>query len=168
MLDLDLQAGDTRAWNSRFFPLPAASVEAAIDNLVRIGALELHFLVDETRSDGRFVMFEFVIPPGARVPAPHYHRDVDEVVYALEGTVTSSLDGKKHPLHSGESLFIKRGAVHTHENLHADTAKVLIVMTPGSIGKRYFEETAAEINVPGKPDLARLKEIMLRHGLVPA
>jgi quercetin dioxygenase-like cupin family protein len=98
-------------------------MEATTDNLVRIGALELRFLVDEIQSGGRFVMFEFVIPPGARVPAPHYHRDVDEVVYALEGTVTSSLDGKKHRLRGGESLFIPRGAVHTHENLHAETAK---------------------------------------------
>jgi len=24
------------------------------------------------------------------------------------------------------------------------------------------------VNVPGKPDLAKIKEIMLRHGLVPA
>jgi hypothetical protein len=45
---------------------------------------------------------------------------------------------------------------------------VLIVMTPGSIGRSYFEETAKAVNVPGKPDLARIKEIMLRYGLVPA
>ncbi len=61
-----------------------------------------------------------------------------------------------------------RGSVHTHENLHSDTARSLIVMTPGTIGRRYFEEVAREVNVPGKPDLARVKEIMLRRGLVPA
>jgi mannose-6-phosphate isomerase-like protein (cupin superfamily) len=78
------------------------------------------------------------------------------------------LDGQKHKLRSGQSLFIPRGSVHTHENFHSGTARVLIVMTPGSIGRSYFEETAREVNVPGKPDLARIKEIMLRHGLVPA
>jgi quercetin dioxygenase-like cupin family protein len=143
-------------------------MEARNDNLVHIGTLELRFLLDENQSSGSIVMFEFVIPPNARVPAPHYHRDVDEVVYALEGTVTSTLDGQKHELRSGDNLFIPRGSVHTHENFHSDTARVLIVMTPGSIGRTYFEEIAAEVNVPGKPDLARVKEIMLRHGLVPA
>jgi hypothetical protein len=45
---------------------------------------------------------------------------------------------------------------------------VLSVLTSGSIGRGYFEEVAQEVNVAGKPDLAKVKEIMLRHGLVPA
>jgi hypothetical protein len=58
--------------------------------------------------------------------------------------------------------------VHIHENLHGETARVLTVLTPGSIGRRYFEEVAAVVNSGGKPDLGRIKEIMARHGLVPA
>ena len=143
-------------------------MEEQSGNTVRIGALELRFLVDETQGSGSMVMFEFVVPPNARVPAPHHHREVDEVVYALEGTVTTTLDGRKHELRTGESLFVPRGSVHTHENLHSDTARALIVMTPGTIGRRYFEEVAQEVNVPGKPDLAKVEDIMLRHGLVPA
>jgi len=135
---------------------------------VRIGSLELHFLVDETQDPGSVVMFEFVVPPHAKVPAPHYHREVDEVVYALEGTLTTTLDGQKHELRSGDALFVQRGIVHHHENVHSVTARALIVMTPGRIGRRYFEEIAQEVNVPGKPDLGKVKDIMLRHGLVPA
>jgi hypothetical protein len=44
----------------------------------------------------------------------------------------------------------------------------LVVLTPGSIGRRCFEEIATAVNVPAKPDLAQVKEIMLRHGLIPA
>jgi quercetin dioxygenase-like cupin family protein len=141
---------------------------AQTDNVVRMGSLELRFLVDEHQGSGSVVMFEFIVPPDARVPAPHYHREVDEVVYALDGTLTSTLDGGKHELRSGDVLFIPRGSVHTHENFHSGTARALIVMTPGSIGRSYFEEVASEVNVPGKPDMARIKEIMLRYGLVPA
>lgn len=143
-------------------------MEADALDVIRIGSLELRFLVDESRSAGSLVTFEFVVPAGAKVPAPHFHKDVDEVIYALEGTTTTTLDGQKHELRPGQSLFVPRGSVHTHENVHPDTARSLIVMTPGSIGKRYFEEVAHEVNVPGKPDLAKIKEIMLRHGLVPA
>jgi quercetin dioxygenase-like cupin family protein len=140
----------------------------ADSNLIRIGALELRFLVDESNSSGNVVMFEMAVPPHARVPAPHYHRDVDEVVYGLEGTLTMSLDGQKHALRKGDSLFIARGRVHGFENLAPETARSLAVLTPASIGRGYFEEVAAAVNVPGKPDLAQIKEIMLRHGLVPA
>jgi quercetin dioxygenase-like cupin family protein len=143
-------------------------MDARSDDVIRIGSLELRFLVDETRAAGSVVVFEFVVPPNARVPAPHYHREVDEVVYVLDGTVTTTLDGRKHELCRGESLFVPRGSVHNHENFHPETARALITLTPGSIGRRYFEEVAREVNVPGKPDLAKIKEIMLRHGLVPA
>lgn len=143
-------------------------MEARRGDTVRIGALELRFLVDETNGSGSLVMFEFVVPPNARVPAPHFHRDVDEVIYALEGITTTTLNGQKHELRAGQSLVVPRGAPHTHENLHDASARSLIVMTPGTIGRRYFEEVAREVNVPGKPDLAKIKEIMLQHGLVPA
>jgi quercetin dioxygenase-like cupin family protein len=123
-------------------------MESHAGQLVRIGALELRFLVDETQGSGSMVMFEFTVPPNARVPAPHHHREVDEVIYALEGTVTTTLDGEKHELRAGESLLVPRGSVHTHENLHADSARSLIVMTPGTIGRRYFEEVAEQVNVP--------------------
>ena len=143
-------------------------MEAQRGDTVRIGALELRFLVDETSGSGNLVMFEFVIPPDARVPAPHFHKEVDEVVYALEGVTTTTLNGHKHELRTGQSLFVPRGSVHVHENSHGETARSLIVMTPGTIGRRYFEDVAREVNGPGKPDLVKVKEIMLRYGLVPA
>jgi hypothetical protein len=57
-------------------------MEGRGENVVQIGSLELHFLVDETQGSGSVVVFEFVVPANARVPAPHYHRDVDEVSFA--------------------------------------------------------------------------------------
>jgi len=143
-------------------------MEALNRNVVRIGALELRFLVDETQGSGSVVMFEMLVPPNARVPAPHFHKDVDEVVYVLDGTLTMRLDGETRELVAGDSLFVPRGRVHGFENLHPGPVRSLAILSPGSIGRRYFEEVAAEVNMPGKPDLARVKEIMLRHGLVPA
>jgi quercetin dioxygenase-like cupin family protein len=143
-------------------------MEAQKDNLLRIGAMELRFVVDETQGSGELVVFEFRVPANARVPAPHFHKEVDEVVYGLEGTLTSIVDGKTHEIGPGDSLFIPRGSVHQHANLHSSLARALTVLTPGSIGRRYFEDIAAEVNIAGKPDLGRIKEVMLRHGLVPA
>jgi quercetin dioxygenase-like cupin family protein len=136
--------------------------------LVRIGALELHFHVDETDGAGDVVMFEFVVPPKARVPVPHFHESCDEIVYGLDGTMTSTLEGQAHEVRRGDVLFIPRGQVHHHANLHEATAKAMIVIAPGTIGRRYFEEMAALVSQPGPPDLARMQEVMRRHGLVPA
>src|ERR1700722_4570369 len=143
------------------------SMEAGIGKIVHMGSLELRFLVDETSSNN-LVMFEFIVPPNARVPARHFHKSVDEAIYALERVTTTTLDEQKHELSAGQSLLGPRGFVLIHENLSDEVARSLIVLSPGTIGRRYFEEMAVEINGPGKPDPAKIKEIMLRHGLVPA
>ncbi len=135
---------------------------------VRIGALELNFLLDDTQGSRDLVMFELTVPSNARVPLPHCHKDVDEIVYGLEGVFTMTVDGETHEIAPGDSLFVGRGRVHHFSNPSPTTARVLAVLNPGSIGKRYFEEIAHEVNVPGKPDLTKVAEIMQRHGLVPA
>jgi quercetin dioxygenase-like cupin family protein len=143
-------------------------MESDATNVVRIGGMELRFLVDETQGPGDLVIFEMIVQPNARVPVPHYHREVDEVVYGLSGTFTSRVDGESHEIRAGDCLRIPRGAVHHHENIHGEAARALFVLNPGSIGRSYFEEIAKAVGAPGKPDPERLKEIMLRHGLVPA
>lgn len=136
--------------------------------IVRIGALELRFHVDETDGAGDVVMFEFTVPPKARVPVPHFHEACDEIVYGLDGTMTTTLDGRVHEVRKGDVVFVPRGKVHHHANLHDDTAKAMIVIAPGTIGRRYFEEMAEVVSQPGPPDMARMQDIMRRHGLVPA
>jgi quercetin dioxygenase-like cupin family protein len=132
-----------------------------------IGQLEIRFLRTKDETGGALDMFELTVPAGARVPVPHYHRDYDETVYALSGVLTWTLDGEPHEVGPGESLFIRRGAVHHFANPHAETARALSVLTPGLVGPGYFQELAALI-VPGSPpDPARIREVMLRYGLVP-
>ena len=135
---------------------------------LRIGALQLKFLIDDKASDGKATMFEMTVPEQARVPAPHHHRDVDEIVYGLGGTLTMTVDGVRHEIKAGDSVFVARGAVHQFQNLHPGEARVLSMLTPGLIGTAYFEEVAEVVNAGGPPNLAKVKDIMLRHGLVPA
>jgi len=135
---------------------------------VQIGAMELRFHVDENDGSGDLVMFEFMVPPGARVPEPHYHEAVDEVIYGVQGTMTTMRDGERHEIRPGDSLLIRRGQVHHHANVGEVSARAMVVLNPGTIGRKYFEEIAEVVNVPGKPDLAKVREIMARHGLVTA
>ena len=136
--------------------------------IIQVGALELRFLLDGDDTDQQMVVFEFSVPPGARVPAPHYHEKVDELVYGLVGTMTTTMGGKTHTLEPGDRCFIPRGVVHHHANQGTVTATLLTVLTPATIGPAYFRELAALLRAGGPPDPARIQEIMARHGLVVA
>jgi len=55
---------------------------------ITIGDLQLNFVLDGDDTDSTLVVFEMIVPPNAKVPAPHYHVDVDETLYIMEGTFT--------------------------------------------------------------------------------
>jgi len=133
---------------------------------VRIGLLRLKFLIDDADNGGKLAMFEMTVPEQARVPAAHYHRDFEEVWYGLGGTLTVTVDGVAHRLQSGDALFVPRGAVHRFHNLDAGEARAVITLTPAVAGKKYFEEVAAVVNAGGPPDMAKLKAVMEKYGLI--
>ncbi|MGI4942510.1 MAG: cupin domain-containing protein [Janthinobacterium lividum] len=132
--------------------------------IIHVGPLELRSLHD---THGSLDMFEMLVPPGAQMPVAHNHRDWDETAYRLEGTLTFTVDGKPYPLDPGDSLFIPRGVVHGFDNRGGTPARCLTVLTPGVLGPEYFRELAGLI-AHGPPNEAVVKEIMPRHGLVPA
>ncbi|GAA3971677.1 cupin domain-containing protein [Hymenobacter antarcticus] len=136
--------------------------------IIRVGALELRFLLDGNDTDERMVVFEFSVPPGAKVPAPHYHEEVDELVYGLAGTMSTTIGGLVQDIGPGDQCFIPRGVVHHHANLGTETATLLTVLTPATIGPAYFREFGALLQAGGPPDPARVQEIMAKYGLVVA
>jgi quercetin dioxygenase-like cupin family protein len=123
---------------------------------VRIGSLRLKFLIDDAENGGKLTMFDMTVPEQAKVPAAHYHRDFEEVWYGLGGTLTVTLDGVAHRLKSGDALFVPRGA------------RALVTLTPAVAGKRYFEDIAAVVNAGGPPDMAKVKTVMDKYGLIAA
>ena len=81
-------------------------------------------------------MFDFMVPVGAKVPLPHYHKEYDETIYGVEGVMTFTVEGRPVDLGPGESCFVPRGAVHGFNNLNQTEAKALAVVTPALIGPR--------------------------------
>ena len=134
--------------------------------IIRLGQIEIRFLLDGDDTGGRLSVFEFLVPPGARVPAPHYHEQVDEVAYGLEGVLTFTVDGRSARIGPGDRCFIPRGAVHHFVNAGAEPTRTLSVLTPASIGPAYFRDMAALLAAGGPPDPARVAEVMRRHGLI--
>ncbi len=135
--------------------------------IIRLGQIEIRFLLDSEDTAGRLSMFEFLVPPGARVPAPHYHEHVDEVAYGLEGVLTFTVEGQKTELAPGKHCFIPRGAVHHFVNKGTETTRTLSILSPALIGPAYFRDMAALLEI-GPPDPAEVVAVMRRHGLVVA
>jgi quercetin dioxygenase-like cupin family protein len=132
---------------------------------LRIGQLEIRYLLDGTLSGAGLGVFELTVPPGARVPPAHSHRDNEEVAYVLEGTLRYTVDGEMRDLRPGERMYTPRGAVHAFSNPHDQPARALIILTP-DIGLQYFRDVAEVAAAPGGPDPARMAEVMARYGLV--
>ncbi len=81
----------------------------AIKEEIAIGELKLKFLFDGDDTDNTLVLFEILVPPNAKVPAPHYHVDVDETLYIMEGALSQIYGTETLELKAGDKLFIKRG-----------------------------------------------------------
>ena len=136
--------------------------------IIRIGQIEIRFLLEGRDTNGQLAVFEFTVPAGAKVPIPHSHKNYDETIYGLEGVMTFTVNGKPMDIAPGETCFIPRGAVHGFNNLKQANSKALAVVTPARIGPDFFRETAAIVNASGPPDLEKLKAVLTRHGLAPA
>jgi len=142
----------------------------ATNEAIRIGGIEVRFLLEGEQTGGALSMFEFGVAAGTKVPAPHSHDAYDETIYGLEGVLTWTLEGETHDVGRGEVLAIPRGAVHGFDNVGDLDAKALAVVTPGILGPGYFREVADVLAraAGGPPDLAAVAEVMRRHGLTPA
>ena len=121
-------------------------------------------LVDELRARGHeadLVSVPFKWYPGARVLTQAFLWRLLDLEEA---------DGKRIDVGPGQALCIPRGAVHRFDTNGTEDVKALCVITPAAIGPQYFREVAEVIDaaIDGPADRAKLKEIMLRHGLAPA
>jgi quercetin dioxygenase-like cupin family protein len=134
--------------------------------IIRLGQLEIRFLLDADDTGGRVSMFEFIVPAGAKVPAAHYHDQVDEALYGIEGELTFVVDGVRNALGAGDRCFVPRGVPHYFVNESTTTTRTLAVLTPATIGPAYFRDIAALLTAGGPPDPAKVADVMRKHGLI--
>ena len=135
--------------------------------IIQVGQVEIRFLLGAADTGGALSMFQFTVPPAARVPIPHSHIAYDETIFGIEGVITFTVAGEKKFVGPGDTLFIPRGAPHGFINSGAVAVRSLAVITPALLSPDFFREAAAAIAAGGPPDPKRLGEIMLRHGLKP-
>lgn len=135
------------------------------EQVIQVGQLQLRFFVDGSHTGGHVSIAEMIVPPGAKVPPPHAHAELDEIVHGIAGTLHYTVDGVTHEVTPGVRVFSPRGKPHAFENRGAVEARVLCTFTPAtSFGPDYFREVGALLGA-GPPDFAKVKAVMARYGL---
>jgi quercetin dioxygenase-like cupin family protein len=145
-------------------------MSSASKEMIQLGALSVRFLVEAADSNGSASVFECFVPADSKMPVPHSHDAFEETIYGLEGTTTWTVDGRTLDIHPGEALCVPRGAVHGFDNHGTEDAKFLAISSPAVMTPDYFREIRDVLasDPGGPPDVAKMAEVMRRHGLTPA
>jgi quercetin dioxygenase-like cupin family protein len=78
-------------------------------------------------------LVESELPPGGGFSIPHWHEDLYEVFYVLEGEIDYLLDRVWRRAPAGSTVFIPAGTVHAFRNATSRPARQLVASPPHAI-----------------------------------
>ena len=120
-------------------------------------------MVTSEDTAGALSLMEVTVGP-RKGPPRHVHHREDETYYVLSGEFLFEVDGVKHTLAQGASIFAPRDIPHCWANSGATDGKMLLVCTPGGFEK-FFDETAKAIM--DKAPMEQMDKIMAKYGCDP-
>lgn len=115
------------------------------------------------QTDGSMLVFEDELERGKVTPM-HFHPDVDEVLYVLEGEIVLNADGNEHVVGVGGFTFAPRGCAHAFA-VTSERARLLCIQTPGS-GQAFYRNASrpATADGVGPVDFDRIREVAIETG----
>jgi uncharacterized cupin superfamily protein len=78
-------------------------------------------------------LVESELPPGGGFRIPHWHEDLYEVFYVLDGEIDYLLDREWRRAPAGSTVFIPAGTVHAFRNASGRPARQLVAGPPRAI-----------------------------------
>jgi quercetin dioxygenase-like cupin family protein len=114
-------------------------------------------------SEETLAFFHLVAPPMSGPPR-HVHTREDELFYVLEGELVFELDGERHTVRAGDTVYLRRGVVHTYQNFTTSDAQLLIATVPGTFC-RLFVELSAITPRGALPDFDQMDAMATRYGI---
>ncbi len=80
------------------------------------GGIDIRTWVRSSKTNRQFSCVETAVASRTMGPAPHVHKDLDELMFVLEGTATVIVDGKVEEIEAGGWHFRPRKLEHTFWN----------------------------------------------------
>ncbi|MGH7982664.1 MAG: cupin domain-containing protein [Candidatus Udaeobacter sp.] len=124
---------------------------------------EVTILLDGEQTAGKLTMWTKITPPGGG-PPPHHHLNEDEAFHVLEGRVAFLSGGEWQEVGHGGAAYMPRGVVHTFKNVGDQPSRMLLTAAPSGFEK-FFARCAEEFAKAGGPDMSRIIEIGIEHGI---
>lgn len=90
-------------------------------------------------TNGQFCCHEIAMPPKYAGPPQHLHKELDEIMFVIEGTVSVLVGDNITEVHTGDYHLRPHGIMHTFWN-SGDTPVRFIDMCPNQDFISYFEE----------------------------
>ena len=91
---------------------------------------------------GTFFLAETIVAPGFAGPPPHYHRELHDMFYVLEGTLSVRLGDESVEAEAGTFVCMPPGIVHSFSNASAEPVRFLNFNTPAG-WENYMRDLAA-------------------------
>src|SRR4051794_20081851 len=96
------------------------------------------FLATGEETNGRYALWEAVVPPGGG-PPPHVHSREEEGFFVLEGEITFQIAGERAVATAGTFASMPVGTPHSFKNESGRPARMLISVAPAGLEKMFFE-----------------------------
>jgi mannose-6-phosphate isomerase-like protein (cupin superfamily) len=128
------------------------------------------FLAVGEDTDGRYALWEAIVPPGGG-PPPHVHSREEEGFYVLEGEITLAVGDKRLVASPGMFVNMPVGTPHTFKNESGHPARMLISVAPAGLERMFFEagqplpEGAQTAPPPTKEEIEKLLAVAPRYGI---
>ncbi|MDX1926131.1 MAG: cupin domain-containing protein [Pirellulaceae bacterium] len=128
------------------------------------------FLATGEDTDGKYAMWEAIVPPGGG-PPPHIHRREEEGFVVLEGEITFQIGEKRIVAQAGTFANIPVGTPHSFKNESDRPAKMIITVAPAGLERMFLEvstpveQGATTAPKPTAADIERLLQAAPRYGV---
>jgi quercetin dioxygenase-like cupin family protein len=96
------------------------------------------FLATGEETDGKYAMFEAIVPPGGG-PPPHIHSREEESFYVLEGEITFTVGDKQIVATADTFANMPIGSLHSFKNATDKTTRMIVSVAPAGLEKMFFE-----------------------------
>ena len=128
------------------------------------------FLATGEDTNGKYVMWKAIVPPGGG-PPPHVHSREEEAFYVLEGEITFTVNDERIMAKAGTFANMPVGTPHSFKNDSDRPAKMLISVAPAGLEQMFFEvgvplaEGVTTALPPTKDEIEKLLAVAPKYGI---
>lgn len=126
---------------------PATPFVHAAENVphLELGKARAGLVATGSRTAGAYGLFRWDMTAEESGPSPHFHKNISEAFYVLEGRI-QLYDGRSWTEgRAGDFLHVPPNGVHAFRNRSGAPASMLILFVPGAPREEYFR-ALGEIN----------------------